>query len=137
MKEKVFLAAIEHLHEMLEFIKDHCLEIGFDPKTANKIMLAAEEAIVNIIHHGYQNKKGPIEIRCEKSSHKPGAIVQIKDRGIPFNPMEKANRIKKSGPPPKDELVGGYGVFLYVEIMDQVDYRRVGDVNVLYLIKYL
>jgi anti-sigma regulatory factor (Ser/Thr protein kinase) len=138
MKNKVFPADIEYLHEMLEFIQTYCREKNFQVDAINKIMLATEEAIVNVIYHGYKHKTGSIEITCEETSNKPGVKIVIKDKGVPFNPMEKADLVKKHHhKPAEDDSVGGYGIFLYVEIMDAVEYQRDQDVNLLYLIKYL
>ncbi|MBA3722350.1 MAG: anti-sigma regulatory factor [Parachlamydiaceae bacterium] len=138
MVEKVFIANIEYLHEMLGFIKSFCIENGFDLNSMNKIALATEEALVNIIHHGYKNKKGTIEIICEKCTPQPGVKIVLKDKGVPFNPIEQVQKIKKNHKTPlEDSSIGGYGIFLYVEIMDEVEYKRIDDMNFLFLIKYL
>lgn len=138
MCEKRFIADLDQLHEMLGFIEEFCAENEFDPITVNKILLATEEALVNVIHHGYSNQgHGYIELDCEKTEH-PGVKICIRDQGIPFDPREKAKKIKTTHhTPAEDPSIGGYGIYLYNEIMDSVEYQRTNGVNILCLIKYL
>ncbi len=91
-----------------------------------------EEAIVNVISYGYPNgKKGTIQITCGMLDE--GAVkVTLKDRGVPYNPVESLQKGDQGG----DDKLGGYGVKLIVEIMDQVSYTRQAGCNILTLIKY-
>lgn len=140
MYEKRFKAALDQLHDMLAFIKSFCENNHQEDTTINKILLAAEEALVNVIHHGYpQNEPGVLEIDCEViKQDRLGIKICIRDQGIPFDPMEKVKKIKKTQQNPvEDPSIGGYGIYLYIEIMDNVEYHRKNGVNVLSLIKYL
>lgn len=140
MNKKTFPALLKHLYQILEFIQDFCLEQGLNHNLASKVVLAAEEAIVNIINHGYPTGQGDIEIICEILEKKPAIKVSIRDEGIPFNPIPKAREIKKqkeSSPLSLNSPVGGYGIFLYIQMMDQVEYKRTNKGNNLTLIKYI
>jgi serine/threonine-protein kinase RsbW len=139
IQSKSFPASLDFLHDMLYFVKYFCLKKGFSPSSINKIVLGIEEAIVNIIRHGYLNQlSGNIEIVCQECNHKPGISILIKDWGISFNPLEKISRMNKEKPSFScQEEIGGYGIFLYLGVMDTVEYKREGDVNLLYLVKYL
>ncbi len=135
MHKKTFSASLANLHGMLGFIQAYGQKKSIDTLVLNKIILAAEEALVNIIHYGYPEKNGTIEITCEEPGRKPGIRILIKDQGIPFNPVEKAPSGKDYNP---EELkVGGYGIYIFVGIMDRVEYRRRDEGNILSLIKYL
>lgn len=127
---------LDNLHEMLNYIEEYCAQKRVEPSYIKKIILATEEAIVNVIKHGYFYEKNIIEIECKDcSGTRPGIQIIIKDYGIPFNPIEKMSKEKKSLVSLKREE-GGYGIFLYLEIMDKVDYKREENANFLYLIKY-
>ena len=139
MKQKIFPAELDSLYEMLEFIKDYGTQ-SFPSSILEQIILAAEEALVNIISYGYPNgKKGTIEIICDDSTPKGGIKIVIKDQGIPFNPVEK---VPSSLPPPSVELekedpsLGGYGIYILIGLMDRVEYQRIDGGNMLSLIKY-
>jgi serine/threonine-protein kinase RsbW len=137
MQKKKFIASLDHLYDMLAFVRHFALQQGFDDILSDKIMLATEEALVNIIRHGYagDDNKGEVEISCEKCQSKPGMKILIKDQGVPFDPIQKAHE-KRQKTTPQEEL-GGYGILIYVGLMDQVEYYRTEEGNLLFLIKYL
>lgn len=133
MSKRIFSAGVDKLYEMLDFVKDYCSKKNVDSTSINKIILATEEAVVNVIKHGYSSQltqTNKIEIECEDCSNsKPGIKIIIKDHGIPFNPLEKIKEIPKTS-------LGGHGIFLYFSLMDKIEYAREENTNFLYLIKY-
>jgi anti-sigma regulatory factor (Ser/Thr protein kinase) len=140
MNQKVFPAEIDFLYEMLEFIKTHGKKNHISTLALEQITLAAEEALVNIISYGYPDeKKGSIDIACEETAPQPGIKIIIKDKGIPFNPIENA---PTTPPAPHTILneaetsLGGYGIYILIGLMDRVEYQRLEDGNMLTLIKY-
>ncbi|MFN4175202.1 MAG: ATP-binding protein, partial [Parachlamydiaceae bacterium] len=84
---KTFKAKLDNLREMLGFIKREATLNGFDDKSLNRIELAAEEVLINIIQYGYPKHDGVIEIDCQTSG-KAGIKIVITDQGVPFNPLE-------------------------------------------------
>jgi anti-sigma regulatory factor (Ser/Thr protein kinase) len=141
MHEKVFSAELDHLYEMLEFIRTYGQSCNIPSSTSERIILAAEEALVNIISYGYPNgKKGTIKIVCEKTEPQHGIKIIIEDHGIPFNPIENApsDLISSSKVLSKsEESLGGYGIYILIGLMDRVEYQRVEGGNILSLIKYI
>ncbi len=141
MYKKIFPASLDHLYDMLAFVHQFSFEKGFNDGAIDKITLATEEALVNIIHHGYPVNKGEIEIQCSHTVAKPGIKILIKDYGIPFDPTKEIKKIKKkrykSSSLEEEISIGGYGIFIYIGLMDRVEYYRTDDGNLLFLIKYL
>lgn len=93
--------------------------------------LAVEEAVTNVIMHGYAGNPGQIALTC-RTTH--GLVeVQIEDNAPQFNPL--------SIPLPdiegdiEDRKIGGLGVFLIQQVMDEVIYRYEDGKNILVLIK--
>jgi serine/threonine-protein kinase RsbW len=131
---KSFPAELNKLYEMLDFIRYEADVAGFDSCYVNKIELATEEVLVNIISYGYPEKLGQIAIQC---SHTPNSDLEItiKDEGIPYNPLK--NETKCSAQASLEErTVGGYGIFFILNLMDEVAYKREENVNVLILRKF-
>ncbi len=127
-----FPASLDHLYQMLSFIREFVEGMGFNTSDLSKIELAAEEAIVNIISYGYSSHQGNIEITCQ--SPNPETVhITIKDDGIPYNPV--ANHKEKSKLDLNNCTVGGYGIYFIVKIMDDVKYTREDNSNVLMLVK--
>lgn len=138
MHKKIFPASLNHLHEMLNFIHDFAIKQGFESTSSDKIVLAAEEALVNVIHHSYPEETGEVEICCEESMTQPGMKILIKDFGIPFDPVQEMQK-KRLRPLTivEETEEGGYGILIYVGLMDRVEYYRTEEGNLLFLIKYL
>ena len=67
------------------------IEIGFDDEQATKIALATDEALVNVIKHGYGGTTGkPIEIRFEQveKDGQPGLRILITDEARKVDPNQ-------------------------------------------------
>ena len=136
MHHKTFPAHLNHLHEMLTFIQKYGQKKRVESSILNKIILAAEEAIVNIINYGYPNQKGKIEVSCQEYHDKKGLKIQIKDHGIPFDPTIQSFMLDQQQLPKEVGELGGYGIHIFVGIMDRVEYQRLEEGNLLSLIKY-
>lgn len=138
---QVFASSMDLLYTMLKFVKDRALAAEFNSTIISKIELASEEALVNIITHGYpDNPKGTIEIVCSKPLQKNGIQIVLIDYGIPFNPLEAIKNFKPGNIEDQDDKeetqVGGYGIYFIVNMMDSVHYKRIDEKNILTMIKY-
>lgn len=128
----VFLAKVELLRSMLEWIR-HCLiQMEFDPSTLRKVELSSEEALVNIIRHAYQDRPEEIEIDV-KLFPKSHVEITFKDNGPHFDPMQckEPNRSEIL----EEREVGGLGIHLMRQYMDEIRYKRESDHNILILVK--
>jgi serine/threonine-protein kinase RsbW len=133
---KGFPAKITALYDMLAFVREEAGLAGFSPQDIPKIELAAEEALVNIISYGYPTEcAGNPSIEIESSYLSEGGIrLQIRDQGIPYNPLENKTTYN---PASTDDNVGGYGIFFITNLMDEVTYTREQSTNLLTLIKFI
>jgi serine/threonine-protein kinase RsbW len=132
---KTFSAELAHLRDMLSYIHQEVKKKGFDSSFVNKVELASEEVLVNIIHYGYPNRiPGLIEIDCQMPSPKTIKIV-IRDKGVPYNPLDYPVDVN-----PEEGLeertIGGYGIFIISKLMDEVAYARDQEENVLTMVKH-
>ena len=128
-------ATLSSLREMVQFIKKQALKVGVGQEDADKIELATEEVLINIIEYGFPEKEaGTIEIVCKVPEDHHLKIV-IADDGIPFNPLE-CHKIDITAPL-EERNYGGYGVHIVRTIMDDIEYRREEEKNILTLTKSL
>lgn len=130
---KIFAAHLDNLYEMLLFIRSQAESIGFDEIEISKIELACEEALVNIISYGYPTMTGEIQVHCAPHKKK-GLKIVITDNGIPFNPLSNAKKFDENTSL-EARSIGGYGVFFIMKIMDEVEYKRVDNNNILTMVK--
>jgi len=104
-------------------------EAGFDPKNAHAITLAVGEAIGNVIKHAYNgDTQRRFLLAC--SSNGTGLEVRIEDQGDPFDP------VRRESLPPDEIRPGGRGIYLMRTIMDEMEYERRGDTNVVRMRKF-
>ena len=102
---------------------------GWEKKTTDKILLAVDEALTNIIRHAYQGKPGKMTVSVAAADDKIEIVLE--DRGKKFDPTQV----------PSPELPrhrpGGLGIHFIRTIMDQMIYDDQDPAgNRLRLIKY-
>jgi len=96
--------------------------VGCKSDTANQIVIAVNEACMNIIQHAYDGEPSG-RILVEISQTDRHLQFQLTDSGKPVDPTQiRARDLKDIRP-------GGLGVHLISEIMDAVEYRRSADGN--------
>lgn len=95
-------------------------EYGLDQQISGRVVLAVDEAVANVIRHGYHGQTDkPIWVNLAPIKADGGGIeVVIEDecRGVDLS------RIR--GRDLKDVKPGGLGVHILREIMDEVEYRH-------------
>ena len=121
----------ENLGKLLDAVSNFSDQNDLSSDVVRKIQLTIEEAVINIINYAYPEKVGEVEI-CYQKENDDQLIVEIRDNGIPFDPL--------SAPEPDltakliDRKVGGLGVFFIRKMTEDVYYRRQGDANILTLV---
>ena len=94
------------------------------------INLALEEAVTNVMLYAYPD--GPGRVLVEFT---PPMTFTITDSGIPFDPTKKEDAdISLSA---EERPIGGLGIFLVRQIMDEIRYERKDNKNILTLVKKL
>ena len=101
-------------------------------KVVSDLNLALEEVFSNIIRHGYEGREDrEVTIALHLAPEEITATVE--DTGVPFNPLELPD--PDLTVPLEERKVGGLGVYLVRQLMDEVDYRTEGGRNILRLTK--
>ncbi|MBT8220102.1 MAG: ATP-binding protein [Bacteroidia bacterium] len=91
-----------------------------------KLCIVIDEVLTNIITHGYADQgEHQIDITCEVGDD--SLVLTFRDDGVPFNPLEMENL------PPNKEVdsaeLGGLGIHLMKNLVDQIEYERKNDMN--------
>jgi serine/threonine-protein kinase RsbW len=122
--------------ELLKMVVDLAKHIAiinqFSSSYAQKIALAIDEAITNVIKHSYKDVKNE-EIRLEFFSSTNGLKIRIIFSGIPPILAKKGVNLNKMI---KNKRKGGLGVELMRRIMDSVEYKTIGGSNTCEMIKW-
>ena len=124
-------ARADSLQRLRMLVRDSAEAGGFASAHIQDLVLAVNEACMNIIQHGYRGQAGNIELSV-------AAIAE----GIEFRVRDNAPRVSLDDWRPRalDEVrPGGLGVHFIREIMDEVEYLPLAGTtgNLLSMKKYL
>ena len=122
-------AKLENLGRWMDAVSECARIQGFDQKKISKIELALEEALVNICQYSYPGESGNAEVSCKQD--KSRFIIEIVDSGIPFDMTSLPSPDITSSV--EQRKIGGLGIFLIKKTVDEVEYRREGNFNILNL----
>ncbi|HSX37417.1 MAG TPA: ATP-binding protein [Chlamydiales bacterium] len=125
-------ADIQELHSILCWLRDELAKKGLKQKIVHQIELAVEEALSNIIEHGFENKKEKIEVGIKWSPNRLEII--IRDWAPPFDPLGNPSVIDLNASLEKRQI-GGLGIHIMKQSVDEFIYQRKENANVLTLIK--
>ncbi len=110
------------------------MEVGATASVTNDLRLAVDEAVTNIIVHGYRHNAGDIEIAMQVANDT--VTIVLRDRAPAFDPTNRA--LERTTVPLHNRPVGGMGVHLLHTLFDELRYHRTDDgYNELTLVKRL
>jgi anti-sigma regulatory factor (Ser/Thr protein kinase) len=122
------------LAELAEWVERFGAGRRLPSNVVNALNVVLDEAVSNAITHGYDTGvRGEIAVRLRRASDSVEA--EVEDDGRPFDPLQ--------APPPDLTLpldrrpIGGLGIHLIRNLMDEVSYARQDGRNVLKMAKYL
>ena len=98
---------------------------GIDPGLVTTFELAFDEILANIVGYAYEDDDEPgaehaIEVACRWDGATLSA--EVADDGRPFDPLSAPEPDLEAGL--DERQVGGLGLFLVRQLMDEVAYRR-------------
>ena len=133
-EELILPAKVENLDEVQAFVGER---VGEDcsPKAQMQLDLAVEEIFVNIANYAYAPGEGKAAVRVQVSEEPRRVDVTFRDRGVPYNPLEKEDPDVTALA--AERKLGGLGIFLTKQLMDEVQYEYRDGQNVLTLTKNL
>lgn len=94
-----------------------------------KLRLSIEETVENVVQYAYKDSIGWMEVETNLDDKALMLTVTLKDAGKPFNPLEMPDPdITLSV---EEREIGGLGIFLCKQLMDEVTYRYEDGCNIL------
>jgi anti-sigma regulatory factor (Ser/Thr protein kinase) len=102
------------------FVETVCQAAGFDECSTHAVVLAADEALNNIIRHAHRDRPDAVvQIQCFL---RPNAVeIRLLDEGDPFD-LSAVPALD-----PGELRVGGRGVFLMRSLMDELSCQPRGE----------
>lgn len=127
--EKTFVAKVDNLHEVLGFLEEQLESFGASMKVINVMSISLEEMYANVCLYAYETPNTDnlctIDIWLDENQN---ANVKLIDSGMPFNPLQKDDPDVHASV--EDRGIGGLGIYMVKEYMDECTYERIDDKNI-------
>ena len=135
MEKSIILANdISEISRLYEFIEGLENDFSLSPDVVFNLNLVLEEAVVNIINYAYPKEEHQ-SIYLSARMHEGSIVFVLTDTGKEFDPTAAPEAdITLSA---EDRQLGGLGIFLIRQIMNEVKYERIEGKNILTLEKKL
>lgn len=128
-------AETENLNEVQAFVEEHLRAADCPMNAKMQIDVAVEEIFVNIASYAYAPEKGKATVRVEVSEDPVAVAITFLDGGMPYDPLARKDPdITLSA---EERGIGGLGIFMTKEMMDDVVYEYKDGKNILTLKKNL
>ena len=118
------------LKEMRERVRELVASVGARADLNDAIVVAINEACMNVIQHGYQGKAGgEYELRIGHQQNRHALVFELLDHAPP---VDRTTIVSRSL---DDIRPGGLGVHFIQQLMDEMEFCRppVGYGNLLYM----
>ena len=135
MTEKTFPADTAALDAVLSFTEEQLEQFSCPPALTMSLTMAIEEMFVNAAYYAYPDGGGSIQLAIAFESDSRTVTFRLTDSGIPFDPL--ARPAPDLSIPAAERPVGGLGIYMMRKTMDEVQYERIGEQNVLTMRKIL
>ena len=119
---------VGELERVNQFVEEIGEELGLDMELQMNLNLVMEEMVSNVIFYAYpEGKKEEIELVAESDGKELTFVLS--DKGKEFDPTRKEDANPDINPMERD--IGGMGIYIVKNIMNQVTYQRLEGKNLL------
>lgn len=113
-------AGLENLKKVRSFITKTGQSLGVNADVIGDMCLVVDEAVTNIILHGYDGQEGTIDIDVQ--GHGRTLVITIRDQARSFDPETvEAPHLEDAL---ADRAYGGMGVYLIKKLTDEAEFKR-------------
>lgn len=130
MPEMTVKAAPEQLDAVVDFVNGQLAALNCPDRFCFDVNMVVDELLGNIIRYAYGSETGTVTVRVELQEAQPGLILTFLDHGAPFDPLtaEAPDTTSRSV---WERPIGGLGLFMVRNLVDEIAYARRDGQNVL------
>ena len=128
-----FKAEMENLPKVNTFVTNFLQDKEVSKKAINQLLLAIEEIFANIVNYAYPDGAGDVNVIVSIENNV--LKITFKDKGVAYDPLERNDPDVSLNLNERKE--GGLGVFITKKLVDNINYERKNDQNILTLEKKL
>lgn len=123
---------LAEISRLADGIETFCAPLDPGPKDLMAVQLAVEEAVTNVINHGYTDGQ-PHTFTVELTLEERRLTTVISDDAPAYDPLARPD--VDTTRPLEEREIGGLGVHLVKKLMDSAQYERRDGRNVLTLVR--
>ena len=127
--ELTLAAVLDNLDTVQGFVAETLERAGCPLRTQMQIEVAVEEIFVNIAQYAYAPETGEVTVSAELSGDGRALRLCFSDGGVPYDPL--ARQDPDIALPAEERDVGGLGVYMTKQLMDELHYEYRDGRNVL------
>ena len=125
---------VQRVPELNDFVKNVASWLNLDSSLTSQLMLAVEEAVVNVMSYAYPlGTTGDIHVQARATEQSLKFIIS--DQGKAFDPTLRGTADTTLSA--EERPIGGLGILLVQQLMDSINYERADGKNVLTMKKML
>ena len=128
-------ATPDNLQTVIDFVSSRLASVECPVKSKMQLDLAVEEIFINIANYAYAPGKGQAKVRVKVSGEPVTVTITFIDRGVPYDPLKKEDPDVSLSL--EEREIGGLGIFMTKQIMDDVFYEYRNGQNILTLKKMI
>ena len=130
MPELNVIATLDQIKPVTAFVNLHLSKLGCSERVRIQVNVAIDELFGNIARYAYNPKTGPATVRVDVENDPLCVIITFIDHGIPYDPLS-AKFEDTTHLPAKQRPIGGLGLFMVKNIMDDISYNYQNGQNIL------
>ncbi|MBN1286593.1 MAG: anti-sigma factor antagonist [Anaerolineae bacterium] len=113
-------ASIDQIADARDFVASMAADAGLNERAIYHCEISVDEAVTNIIEHGYGGGDLDAEIEVGCCVEGGDFVIVVIDESPAFDPLDHAD--PDPGLALDDRLLGGWGIFFIKKMMDHVSY---------------
>jgi len=119
---------LDSLSLIRDTVRAAAAQAGLDRKRSYRLELAVDEIATNIVNHGYQEAGRTGDVVTRATIDEKALTITLEDTAVPFDPR-RLRRPEQIDLPLAERPIGGLGVFLAIENVDEFRYEYVDGHN--------
>ena len=121
-------STLDSLRAIAEYVMEAADSAGLNKGVTYRLRLAVDEVATNIIVHGYPASGHQGDLDLQATIDDGALTIAIEDNGVPYDPHQDPPDVDLDSPL-KQRPIGGLGIYLAKQNVDQFIYERVGERN--------
>src|SRR5438105_1646201 len=128
MQTLILPASLDVLGAIGHYVMEAASAANLDKKAAYRLRLAVDEIATNAIVHGHAGAAHTGALHVQAMLTEPSLTITLEDTGMPFDPRQ-APPPENLGAPLEERRIGGLGLYLTIQGVDEFHYERIGERN--------